>query len=356
MKKIIIGIIVVIFIILAIWSSNRSSSPATTQGQVIKIGIIGPMTGGASVYGTNLAKGVDLALKQLGTTKNTYQLLVEDDGTNPAQAASAAQKLINVEKVQAVLTVTSGTGNAVKPIAAGAKIPQICLCSDTRVADGQYNFTNILMADDEGRTWVNEAIARGAKNVAIIRQNQPGFNLLVDGVLASASTSGIKIVYDEKHEPTIKDFNTSIAKARATKPDLILVGFFPPQVDIIGQQLKSLGVTNVAGIATFSIAANPSLFNDRWYTDASLSDAAFADEFTKTYPDIRFNVRVAPYAYDSLKLLVNGFESGSVLDYLLNTTSYPGKAGTLTKEKGTSSFRSPIGVWEIKDGKPVQVK
>jgi ABC-type branched-subunit amino acid transport system substrate-binding protein len=359
-KKIIWGIVIIIIIIVVAILASRTPStdqPAPVgQAQVIKIGVIGPMTGGAAVYGTNLAKGAQLALTSIGTTKNTYQLVFEDDGTNPAQAASAAQKLVNVEKVQALLTVTSGTGNAVKPIAANAKIPQICLCSDTRVADGAYNFTNILMADDETRTWLNEAKARGVKTIAVLGQNQPGFNLLLQALRDQATSTGITIVYDERIEPSIKDFKTSIAKARATKPDLFLIGFFPPQLDIIGQELKTLGVTNIAGVATFSIGADPALFNGRWYSDASLSSPAFADEFIKAFPDTRFNVRVAPYAFDSFNLLVNGFESGDVLGYLLGVTSYPGKAGNLTKAKSSSSFRAPIGIWEIKDGKPVQLK
>ena len=355
MKKSIIGLVVVIIILLVI-ILGQGSDTAPAEGQVIKIGVVAPLTGGASVYGTNLVKGAELALKQLDMTKNTYQLFVEDDGTNPAQAASAAQKLINIEKVDAILAVTSGTGNAVKPLAVSAKIPHICLCSDTRVAEAPYSFTNILMADDEARTWLAHAKTLGVKNISIIRQNQSGFNLLVDSLVAQATSSGFTIVYDEKIEPAVKDFKTSIAKARAAKPDVILVGFFPPQIDIIGKELKSLGVTNISGIATFAIAADTSLFNDRWYSDAFLSDLVFADEFAKTFPDTRFNVRVAPYAYDSLNLLVKGFESGSVTKYLLDVTSYPGKAGNLTKEKGAASFHSPIGIWEMREGKAVQVK
>ncbi len=358
MKKIIIGAIIVILIILAVMAGRTTSEykASLLAPQTIKIGVIGPMTGGAAVYGTNLAKGAQLALDLIGKTRNTYQLVFEDDGTNPAQAASAAQKLVNVEKVQAILTVTSGTGNAVKPIAANAKIPQICLCSDARVADATYNFTNILMADDETAAWLAEAKSRGVKSVAVLGQNQPGFNLLLQALRDQATSSGITIAYDERIDPSIKDFKTSIAKARLVQPDLFLIGFFPPQIDIIGQELKTLGVTNVAGIATFSIGADPSLFNGKWYSDASLASPSFADEFSKKFPDIRFNVRVAPYAFDSFTMLVNGFESGDVLGYLLNTTSYPGKAGNLTKTRGTSSFRAPIGIWEIKDGKPVQVK
>lgn len=347
--KIVVGLLIIILVVWGVSVSKKS------EVRVVKIGIVAPMTGGASVYGVNLVKGAELALADLSSTKNKYELVIEDDGTNPATAASAAQKLINVDKVKAVLSVTSGTGNAVKTIAKTAGIPHICLCSDSTVGDGT-SFTNILLAPDETKVWLTEAQSMGIKTIAILGQNQPGYNLILDSLRAQVSNFGIKIVYDEKIEPTVKDFNTNIAKAQATKPDLLLIGFFPPQLDIIGQQLKNLKITNIAGIATFSIGADPTLFNGRWYTDASLSDPAFAKKFSAAYPDTRFNVRVAPYAYDSLNLLVSALETGNPVKYLLDTTSYSGKAGIATKKAGEASFHSPIGVWKIEEGKPVQVK
>ncbi len=350
MNKKILAVVAVVVIIIVFAVFNKSES------ETIKIGIVAPLTGGASVYGTNLVMGAELALKDLAGKKYKYELIIEDDNTNPATSASAAQKLINIDKVQAILSVTSGTGNAVKAIAAAAKVPQICLCSDLRVAGDGNSFTNILLAPDETKTWLVEARNRGVKTIAILGQNQSGFNLILDSLREQTASEGITIVYDEKFETTVRDFNTGIAKARAAKPDLVLIGFFPPQLDAIGQQLKNLGVTNIAGIATFSIGAEPALFNGKWYSDASLADVSFQGVFEKAYPDTRFNVRVAPYAYDSFNLLVNGFESGSVAKYLLDATSYSGKAGVATKKAGESSFHSPIGIWEIKDGKPVQLK
>lgn len=355
-KKPLFAVIAIVAIILIVWALQEKK-PAASDRQTIKIGIVAPLTGGASVYGTNLVKGAQLALKNMSkNTKYDYVLVIEDDGTNPAHSASAAQKLANADKVQAILSVTSGTGNAVKPIATTAKIPHICLCSDNKVGDGAYNFTNILMPADETLVWLKEASSKGVKTVALIAQNQPGYNQIVDSLKAQASSAGISIIYDEKVEPTVKDFNTNIAKARASKPDLIFVGFFPPQIDIIGQQLKNLNVTNFAGIASFSIGASPELFNGRWYSDASLADPAFADQFMKEYPETRFNVRVAPYAYDSFNMLVNGFEAGSPTKYLSDLESYPGKAGSLTKKAGGASFHAPIGIWEIREGKPMQLK
>lgn len=351
--------LVVIVIALVVWGivANMKKQPAqTAAGQPIKIGVVAPLTGGATAYGTGLVDGAELAFKQLSPTKNKYVLVVEDDATKPAQSASAAEKLISVDKVQALISVTSGTGNAVKNIASAANIPHICVCADTRIADAT-DFTNSVMPDEESLAWLREAAAQGAKKVALISQNQPGFNLIVDQLLKQASSTGITVISNEKAEPTVQDFNTIISKSKLLKPDLFMIGFFPPQLDIIGQQLQNLKVANISGIATFTTGAKPELYNDKWYTDASLADPSFKADFQREYPQQRFNVRVAPQGYDSVNILVKAFESGiPVADFIRNLTSYDGKAGVLAKKQGESVFHSPIGIWKIENGQPVQIK
>ena len=62
-----------------------------------------------------------------------------------------------------------------------------------------------------------------------------------------------------------------------------------------------------------------------------------------------------PYAYDSFKMLVEGFESGEdVLTYVRRMTEYQGTAGRITKAAGSGNFRSAPAVWVIKNGRPTQ--
>ncbi len=60
-----------------------------------------------------------------------------------------------------------------------------------------------------------------------------------------------------------------------------------------------------------------------------------------------------PYAYDSLKLVVEAFESGQdPARYIREKTGYEGHAGRVTREPGSGNFRSRPAVWTIDDGKP----
>ncbi len=352
-KRILTWIGVIIIVVLIIVGVRSKSS---TPSQTIKIGVVAPMTGGAATYGVGLVKGIEMAKADLKGTKNNYEFIVEDDGTNPANAASAAQKLVNIDKVQALVTVTSGTGNAVKPIAAANKIPHVCVCADARLSDNSINFINSVVPDDEMKVWVAYAAEQGVKKIAIIAQNHPGFNLITDTLKKQLASSGIEVVYEEHFEPTQKDFKTDIAKAGQKKPDLYFIGAYPPPVDILGQELKGLGVTNIAGVGTFAISATPEVFNDRWYSDATLTDQAFKDRFVKEYPELRFNVRVVPYGYDTFNMLVAANESGDIAKYLLDSTGYSGKSGNLTKTKGDGIFHAPASIWTIKNGQAVTIK
>jgi branched-chain amino acid transport system substrate-binding protein len=345
-------IVAIIIIVAIVWGAAAHRSSKT-----IKIGIVAPLTGGANVYGTGLVNGARMAINDLpANIRGSYELVVEDDGTKPAQSATAAQKLISIDHVQALISVTSGTGNAVKAVASAAKVPHICVCADTRIGDAT-DFTNSVMPDEETLAWLREAAARGVKTAAIITQNQPAFNLMNADLVKAATSTGITIVSNQTIEPTVQDFNTIIAKAKTTKPDIYLIGFFPPQLDIIGTQLQNQSVKNTSGIATFTTGAKPELWNDKWYTDASLVDTAFKSRFEAAYPGQRFNVRVVPQGYDSVNLLVAAFRSGKdVSEYIRDLASYDGKAGKLTKAAGESVFHSPIGIWEMKDGAGTQLK
>ncbi|MCX6716153.1 MAG: ABC transporter substrate-binding protein, partial [Candidatus Taylorbacteria bacterium] len=292
MKKstwIVVAVVVVAIILLVIRNSGNG------QAQTIKIGVVAPLTGGASGYGVSLIKGIELAKQDFAVNfpkaNNKYEVIFEDDGTNPAQSASAAQKLVNIDKVSAIITTTSGTGNAVKPIVTAAGIPHICICVDTRLTEGnKTNFIYLALPEIESRAWVDEAVSRGLKKVAIIAQNHPGFNLIID-------------------DPTTKDFKTVIAKARVTNPDVYLAFAFPPSLDILGTTLKSQGIKNVSGLGTLAISADSGIFEGDWFTDVKLSDLSYKDRFEKVFPDIRFNARTAPEGYDAMNILVSAHES-----------------------------------------------
>jgi len=324
----------------------------------VKIGVIIPESGPSELLGKSFLKAVKLAQEDLKNTKNTYELVIEDSGTTPEQAERAIKKLINVHHVQALLGGISKTGEIVMSCATAAKIPHLCVCSVKTIGDGEYNFTNIPIPEDEARRWVTEARDRGIKTVAIVSQDYPSVNGHVKALRKEAPGAGISVVYDKQFVESTTDFRAMIAEAnKSGQPDVYFVSGYPPALDILREQLKDLGTPYVASIVAPSISDRMELFEGDWYTDSDLSHDEFKRRFERKYPNTRFATHMMPYAYDSFNILVQAFESGKdPVEYVRGVTSYKGEAGEITKEPESGNFRSRPAVWAINSGRPELVK
>ena len=344
--------IVVIIIIIFIFRGNSGGTK-----QVIKIGVVAPVSGSYAAYGATLAKGVQMAAADLSKqqTKYSYQVIVEDDTSNAATAASAASKLINIDKVKAIITTTSGSGNAVKSQAAAAGVIHVCDCTDVSIGNAPYNFTNLILPKDEARAWLTEAQRRGNTKIAILAQIHPGAKALIDALLPQVASTSLRIVSNESFDGNSRDFNTLVTKAKSSGADIYLIEGYPPSLDIISKELMNAGIKNISTMGLFTTSPNPAQYNGLWYTDATLTDPALKTRFETAYPDIRFNARTVPYGYDIFNMLVQSFEKdGDASSNLKSITEYDGKVGKVTKAADSSNFRSEAAIWTVQDGDFVQ--
>jgi len=340
-----------ILIVMAVVLALALLQGCAQESKVIKIGVIAPLTGPAATFGNSLVKGIELAQADLGAEKSKFVLVIEDDQSKPANSATAAQKLIEVDQVDAIITTTSGTGNAVRPLAEAAKVLHICVCSDPKVANGTFQFTHLVLSEDEAHAWVAEAKKQGIAKVAIVSQIHPGINAIVDAVKKELVVEGLSLVAEERFAPETTDFQTIFLKAQQGNPDIFLVIAFPPSIDLIGQAHNELGIKQpISGVATFALSAKPELFEGDWFIDAALVDPEFAQRFAVQFPGVKFNARTAPFGFDAFNMLVDAFESEVPVDYLNQLDAYTGKVGTSAKTS-EGRFRSIPGIWKVEQGK-----
>lgn len=342
-KKIIwiVGLVVLLILLTTYWNQDKQ------KGERIKIGVVAPLQGGATVYGENLVKGMELAIKDLD--KN-IELIVEDDSGNPAKSASAAQKLINIDKVDAIVTITSGTGNAVAPVAEQAGVVHMCDCVDTSIAKNNGYLYSVL-PEEEADKWLKEAQSRDIKNVSLIVQNHPGANLIAEEVKKGAEKYGVNLINIETIESSQRDFKTTVSKVKDENADMYFAIVFPPTLEILAREMKNQGISNFSSVGLLAISSDLTIFEDQWYTDNYLSDLGYQKRFEEEYPGTRFNVRSAPHGYDILTMFVKGLETGNLNEYMKNLYSYNGKAGKGIREEGTNIFKLPLAIWKIDDGK-----
>src|SRR5258708_25172365 len=101
--------------------AGLSTLPLRAQGGPIKIGTLTPLTGAGGPYGPVMVKAVKAVVDQVnaagGVLGRKIELVSEDDQTNPEAGVRAVRKLIDVDKVSAILgTWASSVTTAVAPL------------------------------------------------------------------------------------------------------------------------------------------------------------------------------------------------------------------------------------------------
>ncbi len=320
---------------------------------VVKVGVIVPASGPYAILGNSFLKAVEMAKSDLRGTKYQYDLVRVDIGLDVGQARTAIRRAITDDKVDAIVGGISRFGQVTKPLATAARIPHTCVCSVTSIGDGAYTFTNIPSPEAEAIRWVEEAERRGIRKIALLTQDYPSIHGHVQAVKAEVARGGLTISYEREFTDSVRDFQSMIAQARASNPEVYYIEALSPQLELLGQQLVAAKIRNIASVVAPSVSQRPELFEGAWYTDSDLRDIGFRQRFEKQYPGTQFATHMMPYAYDDFNMIVQAFERGeNPAVYIRNIATYAGTAGTLTKAPGSGNFQSKPAVWVIENGKP----
>lgn len=215
----------------------------------IPLGAINPLTGGGGPYGVAMAK-VEKALvgrinEAGGVIGRKINLDVEDGQTNPTVGVQAAHKLIDVNKVVAIVgTWASSVTTAVAPL---------CWQSDTMLftVSGADTITQLPHHGYIIRTQPNNylqatrigefLLKHGSKRVVAMSRQAPfaapTWNRLKD-VLDKAGASGLlDIVYDPKQT----SFRAEVGHALKEKPDTLFFDSYAPDLEILVREVYQAG-------------------------------------------------------------------------------------------------------------------
>lgn len=353
----------ILFALLLTACAQTSTAPAGAESDVIKIGVIAPMSGDLAFAGEGMRNSIELALKELNGTKYRYEAIYEDDQFNPAKSVAAAQKLIAQDHVDVLVSAFSSTGNAVSPIAQEHQVIHIGFASDVAVAEGEYNFIHWTQPEEEAQKWTAEAQRRGYKRIAVITMQHQGAEAVLQSVHAELENTGMEVVSEQTVAIDDTDFKTVILKARQSEPDVYLVEVFDPALSLLYKQMKDAGIQQpISSIETFEISNNPSQFEGEWYVNAADANGNFHETYTAAYG--KTPTLATGNAYDAVHLVVHAYETAGTAGkpttaeaaaVLSALRDYPSTLGLLTAD-AEGVIRSEAVVRTIEDGKPVTVR
>lgn len=218
-----------------------------------RIGSLCPITGAGSPYGSGMQKAIEIAVAEVnaagGAGGRKLELFNEDGQTKPDAAVLAAKKLIEVNKVQAILgTWSSGVTLAVMPLTDAAGIMEMN-CSgapaistlDTKDLVWRFQATN----DRFGAAFAVIAEKRGWKRPATMAFNNASGIGNAEGFKKAWEKKGGKVVASVVYEPNRPSYRTELQQILAAKPDVIVTGSYVPDSTIIlrewyqsGQEVK----------------------------------------------------------------------------------------------------------------------
>ena len=303
-KFLFLAVVIVILVGAAISIQRK---PAVDNG-VVKIGVILPLSGGLAFVGEPAKHGAEMALESFGETKHNYKLIFEDDQFDGKKTITAANKLISIDKVNAIITFGSSGANSVKPIADAHKIIHFAIASDQKIADGVMNFNHWTSPKEEAKAMVNEFIKRKIKTVSIITVNQEGMIAIADELKNQLKNTGIEIISEEKFNVGTRDFRTISVKLKEKLPDIIVMVNYSPELEVLGRQIRDAGInTPMTSFEGLDATTDAKLFAGSWYSTASDVTDNFKNDFKTKY---KIGVAIGTgNVYDAVSFIVVASEN-----------------------------------------------
>lgn len=226
----------------------------------IRIASLTPLTGAGANYGGRMRDAIAAVVKAVneagGIVGRQIALVSDDDQTNPEAAVRAARKLIDVDKVAAILgTWASSVTTAVAPLCWESRTMLMCTSgadSITRLPHNGYVLrtepgTELLMSK-VGRFMVGE----GARKLGFIGVQTPFAQDYADVMAAAGKEAGVDSVV-VIYESDKTSYRSEVDQLLAQKPDYIFLGGYTPDTIVVLRDLFRAGYDGKAISPSYTV-------------------------------------------------------------------------------------------------------
>ncbi|MGS5088959.1 ABC transporter substrate-binding protein [Hydrogenophaga sp. A37] len=301
------------------------SAGAFAQGVPVRIGVIGPFTGGSADVGTTMLNGIRMAVDEInavgGYLGRPLELDIKDDFSDPEKGLAAANELV-AEKVVATIGVCdNGVGMKVVDIFQQAKVPLVIPCATGTPLTAKFpsaqSFTFRTAARDaiQASFIVDDILKRGWNRVAVFADSTDYGTAGLHDTTQALAQMGVKPVYVARVASGAKDVTAQLAEARAVNANVILSYAVGPEAATIANGRKTMG-WKVPQVGAWPLSfpnyidgayggAEGSLMAQTFIADPSNERrAAFLSTYARKFNMSRIRVPMAAaQAYDATYLL-----------------------------------------------------
>jgi len=230
-----------------------------SSGNAIKVGLVVPLTGDVKTFGESTRNGAMLAIDEVnaagGINGKQIAVVATDDKNDPTETSNAGAKLIDMDRVVAVIgSVSSKCSVPLSDKCQNARIPMITPTStNPKVTVGEdgkrkdYVFRACFIDPFQGT--VGAKFARDslkAKTAAVMYDVGNDYSKgLADYFKAAFQQGGGKVTAFESYAKDDVDFSALLTKIKQFVPDVLFIPDYYNKVGLIAKQARQLGVKAV---------------------------------------------------------------------------------------------------------------
>lgn len=345
------------------------------DSNVVKVGVFLPLTGDNAAGGELELRGIKLA-NQLHpeVLGKKVELVVADNKSDKAEAASVAARLIEKDKVSVLVgsygsSLSMAAGNIVKE----NKVPAVgTSCTNPQVtANNDYYFRACFIDPFQGKVMAEYAHQNGFKKVAVVQEVSNDYSV---GLAKFFREEFVKLTGDENsivdvanYQTGDKDFTAILTNIKALNPDAVFAPGNFTESALLVKQARQLGITapfmggdtwetqefiDVGGKDVEGVALSTAFDREKASTEEAKK---FLEAYTKEYngePSA-----LTAMAYDAYLIAVNGIEKAGtatdtvkIRDAIAATKDLECVTGMTTLDKNGDPIKGVV-IKTVRDGK-----
>jgi len=331
--------------------------------QAYKVGAVFSVTGRASFLGDPEKKTALLLQEEInkkgGINGHPLKLIIYDDKGDSTQCVIAVRKLINRDKVCAIIGPSlSGLSLSVIPVVQKSKIPNVSCAASYKIVTKnpktgeQWKW---VFKTPQSDSMAVEAIythmkKHGISRIAITSVNTGYGASGRSELLRLAPRYGMTIVADEKYGPKDTDMTAQLTKIKGMSPQAIVNWSIGPTQVVVVRNWKELGMTNIKMYQSHGFGSRKNIklaagaaegiycplgaCNIAEILPANHPQKQVTMAYVKAYTE-KYNEPVSSFgghAWDALSLVVKalkavGPDKAKIRDYLENIRGFVGQHG-----------------------------
>jgi branched-chain amino acid transport system substrate-binding protein len=344
--------------------TSTTAAAAAPTGDPIVIGAIVSATGPGAALGeqerNTLKMQQDLINATGGVLGRPLTIVIEDDKSDPKEAVTAANKLLQQDKAVALIASTiSSSTLAVKPITAQKGVPQMAMAAANDITD-KAPTDWIWRTPQKDALAVQRALDYIAntlklKKIAVLH-DENAFGSSGNAEIAKQAPSfGLEVVATESYKTADTDMTAQLTKIKGANPEALVVWGTNPGPALVAKNMKQLsmaipyigshGIANQTFIKLAGDAAEGVVFPaGRLLVPSSITDPNQKTVTDKFIHDYEFTYGSPPnpfagYAFEAITILTDAIkragstDAAAIQTALDSTTGFAGPDGLYTYTK-----------------------